>query len=71
MDWQTTIGAFVVVAAITLWANIASRRPRQLGRVPLVPPDIIQLIGLIALFVLGAHIITLYRGEPLNIRPRF
>ncbi|HEY4544960.1 MAG TPA: hypothetical protein VIG90_00855 [Pedomonas sp.] len=71
MDWETTIGAFVVVALITLWANIASRRPRRLGRVPLIPPDVIQLIGLIALFILGAHLITLYRGEPLNIRSRF
>lgn len=71
MDWETTLGAFVVVAIITIWANIASRRPRTLDRVPLIPPDIIQLVGLIALFVLGAHLITLYRGEPLNIRSRF
>lgn len=71
MDWETTVGAFVVVGILTLWANIASRRPRKLGRVPLVPPDVIQLIGLIVLFVLGAHLITLYRGEPLNLRGRF
>ena len=71
MDWEMTIGAFAVAAIITVWANIASRRPRTLGRVPLIPPDVIQLISIIALFILGAHLITLYRGEPLNIRSRF
>jgi len=71
MDWQTTVVALLVVGGITLWANIASRRPRTLGKVPLIPPDVIQLIGLIALFVLGAHLITLYNGEPINIRRRF
>ncbi|MCH8684250.1 hypothetical protein [Pedomonas mirosovicensis] len=68
MDWQITVGALVAVAALTLWANIASRRPRKLGRVPLIPPDVIQLIGLIALFVLGAHLISLIRGAPLPPR---
>lgn len=68
MDWQTTVAALVVAAAITLWANIATRRPRKLGRVPLVSADIIQLLGLIALFVLGAHLVTLIRGEPLPPR---
>lgn len=71
MDWETTIGALLVAGGVTLWANIASRRPRRLGRVPLIPPDVIQLVGLIVLFVLGAHLITLYRGEPLNLRARY
>ena len=68
MDWQTTIVSLAVAAVITLWANIASRRPRRLGRVPLIPPAVIQLLGLIVLFVLGAHLITLIRGEPLPPR---
>lgn len=68
MDWQTTVTAMLVVGGITLWANIAARRPRKLGKVPLIPPDVIQLLGLIALAVLGAHLVTLYNGEPINIR---
>ncbi|MGK2285259.1 hypothetical protein [Pedomonas sp. V897] len=68
MDWQTTVAGLVIAAVITLWANIATRRPRTLGRVPLVSADVIQLLGLIVLFVLGAHLVTLIRGEPLPPR---
>lgn len=70
MDWQYTVISMAVIAIITVAANIAGRRPRRLGRVPLIPPDVIQLVGIIALFVLGAHLISLWRGAPLN-PPRF
>ena len=47
MDWQSTAWAMAFVAAVTIAANIAGRRPRRLGRVALIPADVVQLVGLI------------------------
>ena len=62
MDWQSTAWAMAFVAAVTIAANIA-RRPRRLGRVALIPADVVQLVGLILFLVLAGHLFNELTGR--------
>lgn len=65
MDWQSTAWAMAFVAAVMIAANIAGRRPRRLGRVALIPADVVQLVGLILFLVLAGHLFNELTGRPV------
>jgi hypothetical protein len=49
-------------------ANWHERRPRALGRPPLVPHSAIQVVAVLVIIVMLAHLVSLLTGQPLKGR---
>jgi hypothetical protein len=58
----------VALAAFSRWQE---GRPRELGEVPLVPTTALLALGILAVLVAAAHLVTLATGVPFagRIRP--
>jgi len=57
--------AALVVAAL---ANYRERRPREVGKVPLISYSAIQMIALVVAILMLAHLVSLLMGAPLKSR---
>jgi hypothetical protein len=57
--------AALIVAALANWRE---RRPRELGRPPLVPYTAIQVVAVLVIILMLAHLVTLLTGQPLRGR---
>lgn len=68
MSFELTLAVLIVALAIAGMANWRERRPRELGRPPLVPYPAIQMIALVVIVLMLAHLVSLLSGEPLKGR---
>jgi hypothetical protein len=57
--------AALVVAALANWRE---RRPRELGRPPLVPYTAIQVVAVLVIVLMLAHLVSVLTGQPLRGR---
>ncbi len=58
-------------AALAGWSNWKSRQSRDSLDPQLVPYNALQFIGLIIIFLMAAHLITLITGKPFTGRRGF
>jgi hypothetical protein len=50
------------------WSWWLGRRPYVPGRAPLIPYGVIQFVGIVVVFLMVAHLITLLTGKPFTGR---
>jgi uncharacterized membrane protein YidH (DUF202 family) len=68
MSLGLTLVVLLAALALAAYANWRERHPRELGRPPLLPYTAIQLIAVVAIIVMLAHVVSLLTGEPLKGR---
>ncbi|MCH8861504.1 MAG: hypothetical protein IID51_03215 [Proteobacteria bacterium] len=68
LDLQTTLITLVLAAAAVGWANWRGRKPYVPGNPPLIPYGVIQFVGMVIVFLMAAHLITLLTGKPFTGR---
>ncbi len=64
MGLGITLGLIAGVLAIIGWLIWVERKPRQLGRVNLVPTTPLLFIALVVLVAFLAHLVSLVTGQP-------
>ena len=69
MSLTLTLTILIAAGAIAGFANWKERRPRAPGEVPLVSYAAIQMVALVVLVLMAAHLISLLSGHPLAGRP--
>jgi hypothetical protein len=65
---ELTVAILLGALAIAALANWRERRPRELGRPPLVPSTAIQAIAIVVVILMLAHLVSLLTGQPLKGR---
>ena len=68
MSLELTVAILLGALAIAVLANWRERRPRELGRPPLVPATAIQTIAILVVILMLAHLMSLLTGQPLKGR---
>lgn len=71
MSLTVTLVVLALGAALFVWSNWDARRQRPLGEVSLVPHTMLQIVALIAVVAMAAHLVTLLTGTPLTGRRGF
>ena len=65
MSLELTLIALTVTAAIFGGSLYMDRRPREIGKVSLIPFRAISFLALIFIVILAAHLISVWSGAPL------
>ena len=68
MSLELTIAILFVALLVAALANWRERRPRDLGRPLLVPLTAIQVIAVVVITLMLAHLVSLLSGQPLRGR---
>jgi hypothetical protein len=68
MSLAPTLAILLAALAIAALANWRERRPRDLGRPPLVPYTAIQMIAVLVIILMLAHVVSLLTGQTLKGR---
>ena len=68
MGLKTTVAILIAAILVTLFANYKHRQPPKLGEAPLVPYLGLQFAGILVIFLMIAHLITLLTGRPFTGR---
>lgn len=68
MGVAATLGLLVLAAGIAGLANWLERRPREIGRPPLVPWTAVQMVAVVVAILMLAHLVSLITGTPLKSR---
>jgi hypothetical protein len=68
MTLGLTVAILLGALAIAALANWRERRPREIGRPPLVPAVAIQAIAIVVAILMLAHLVSLLTGQPLKGR---
>ena len=68
MSLELTLAILLGALATAALANWRERRPRELGRPPLVPYTAIQVVAVLVIIVMLAHLVSLLTGQPLQGR---
>ena len=68
MSLELTLAVLLAALIAAALANWRERRPRDLGRPPLVPYTAIQVIAVVAAILMLAHLVSLLTGQPLRGR---
>ena len=68
MGLTPTLAILLAALAIAALANWRERRPRDLGRPPLVPYTSIQMIAVLVIILMLAHVVSLLTGQTLKGR---
>jgi TRAP-type C4-dicarboxylate transport system permease small subunit len=68
MTLELTIGILLAAVVVAGVANWRERRPRLLGRPPLVPYTAIQVGAVLVIIVMLAHLVSLLTGHQLRGR---
>ena len=71
MELWLTLALLVAGLALSAFCRWRESRPRELGEVPLVPTTPLLAVGILAVLVAAAHLVTLVTGVPFagRIRP--
>ena len=64
MSLNLTVAILITALAVTVVANILSRRPTTPGRIWHPPYLGIQFLGIVVILMMCAHLITLLTGKP-------
>lgn len=68
MSLGLTLAILLGALALAALANWRERRPRELGRPPLVPATAIQAIAIVVVILMLAHLVSLLTGHPIKGR---
>jgi hypothetical protein len=68
MSLELTLAVLFAALAVAALANWRERRPRDLGRAPLVPYTAIQMVAVLVVILMLAHLVSLLTGQPLRGR---
>ena len=68
MSLVPTVVILLLALAIAAFANYRERRPRALGRPPLLSYTVLQMIALVVVVLMLAHLVSLIMGSPLKSR---
>jgi hypothetical protein len=68
MSLELTLAVLFAALAVAALANWRERRPRDFGRPPLVPYTVIQVIAVLVVILMLAHLVSLLTGQPLRGR---
>lgn len=71
MDLVTTSAALAVAVALCAVSILLDRRPYVPGRPWRFPARLVMALSLLAILVLGAHMVTLLTGRPFTGRSGF
>lgn len=67
-DVATPLGILVLAVGIFALANWQQRKLRQHGRPQWLPLTLIQMLALVAAFVMAGHLISVLTGVPFRGR---
>ena len=68
MSLAVTLCILLAALAVAARANYRERRPRDVGRVPLISYSAIQMIAIVVALLMAAHLASLLMGHPLKSR---
>jgi hypothetical protein len=68
MSLELTLGLLFAALVVAALANWRERRPRVIGRPPLVPYTAVQVIAVLVIILMLAHLVSLLTGQPLRGR---
>lgn len=68
MSISTTLALLIASLLIIAYANWRERRPRPLGKAPLVSYPMIQMVSIVVAVLMAAHLVSLMTGQPLRGR---
>ena len=68
MSLPVTLFLLLTALALVLFANWRERRGHPLGKAPLISYPAIQMVGILFLVLLLAHLVSLLTGQPLQGR---
>jgi hypothetical protein len=68
MSLELTLAVLFAALAVAALANWRERRPRDVGRPPLVSYTAIQVIAVLVVVLMLAHLVSLLTGQPLRGR---
>jgi len=68
MSLTSTLIVLLLALVVAGLANWRERRPRPLGDPPLVPYTAIQMVALVVVILMLAHVVSLLSGQPLTGR---
>jgi hypothetical protein len=68
MSLALTVAILLAALLVAGLANWRERRPRDLGRPPLVPYTTIQVLAALVIILMLAHLVSLLTGQPLHGR---
>jgi hypothetical protein len=63
-----TLAVLLAALAVAGLANYRERRPREIGKVPLVSYSAIQMVAVVIALLMAAHLVSLVMGHPLKSR---
>ena len=68
MSLTSTLIVLLLALVVAGLANWRERRPRPLGDPPLMPYTAIQMVALVVVILMLAHVVSLLSGQPLTGR---
>ncbi len=68
MGLGATLGVLIGALAVIVIAGWLERRPRPLGHTPMVPYTVLQMLALVVVILMLAHLVSLVTGTPLKSR---
>lgn len=68
MSLTVTLLLLAASLLVIAFANWRERRERPLGEAPLVSYPALQMIGIVLVVLLAAHLVSLLTGQPLQGR---
>jgi uncharacterized iron-regulated membrane protein len=68
MSLTVTLTILLLALAVAGFANWRERRPRALGRPPLISYTALQMVALVVVILMLAHLVSLLSGQPLTGR---
>jgi hypothetical protein len=63
-----TLAILLAALAVAALANYRERRPREIGKVPLISYSAIQMVAVVVALLMLAHLLSLIMGQPLKSR---
>lgn len=68
MGLESTVVLLAAGLGLTLFCLWHQRRPRELGDVSIFPSTLLLGVGLVAVILALAHLVSIYTGHPLTGR---
>jgi hypothetical protein len=68
MSLAVTLSILIAALAVAALANYRERRPREVGKVPLISYSALQMVAVVVALLMLAHVVSLLMGSPLKSR---